>query len=133
MKRSGQVASKRNASIRDVQILRTSGGLKKVLSVHQQNGQLHGACPENPGIIECYRIVFQMEKCRAGGLPPPSVLPDADYYKKPASTEPDTNAEYDAVAQAKKAAVSGRGKTMATDDAGKLDETVNADLRNAFS
>jgi hypothetical protein len=37
---------------------------------------LHGTSKENPGIIECFRIVEEMEKCKAGGLPPPAVLPD---------------------------------------------------------
>ena len=73
-----------------------------------------------------------MENCGAGCLPPPSVLSDADSDKMLASTRLDTHTEVDgAVAQATPAAASGRGETMATDDAGKLDEIVDAGLKNA--
>ena len=77
-KRFGQVASKSKAFERVVSMLHTQGGLKKVLAMCDSGTMLHGTSQDSPGIVECHRIVQEMEKCKAGGLPPPAVLPDAD-------------------------------------------------------
>ena len=90
-KRFGQVASLSKAFDRVVSMLRTPGGVGKALAMCDSGTMLHGTSQDSPGIVECYRIVQEMEKCKAGGLPPPAVLPDAD----PASQASQDNSEAD--------------------------------------
>jgi hypothetical protein len=131
-KRFGQVASKSKAFDRVVSMLRTSGGLKKVLAMCDSGTMLHGTSQDSPGIVECHRIVQEMEKCKAGGLPPPAVLPDAD----PASqdhpeADPVTGPEeaFDQnAAEAVLSAISGAATTE--HGIAPLMEIVDQDLRN---
>ena len=37
---------------------------------------LHGRNETQQGIPECYLLVRELEKCKAGGLPPPASIPD---------------------------------------------------------
>jgi hypothetical protein len=39
---------------------------------------LHGSGPGNPGIADCHALVQEFDRCRAGGLPPPSRIPTAE-------------------------------------------------------
>lgn len=75
VRRFGQVASASKAFARVVAMLRTQGGLRKVIAMSQAGTVLHGTGENNPGIVECHSIVAEMEKCKAGGHPPPAVLP----------------------------------------------------------
>ncbi len=77
VKRFGVVATGSGAFQRVVKMLSTRGGVQKVCMVMSDGTPLHGRSEANRGIEECYLIVKEMEKCLAGGLPPPAVLPGA--------------------------------------------------------
>ena len=99
---------------------------------------LHGTSQDSPGIVERYRLWQEMEKCKAGGLPPPGVLPDADA----ASQASQDNSEADSdngpevfdenAAEAVLSAISG-GITATERCTAPLVEIVDQDLRNIHS
>ena len=71
---------------------------------------LHGKSEAQQGIPECYLLVQELDKCQAGGLPPPISIPDevelhrrAEAAKAAAAAEELRKAE-EAKAEAEKAA-----------------------------
>ena len=137
IKRFGQVASKSKAFDRVVLSLRTPGGLRKVSAMCASGVVLHGTSTENPGIIECFRIVEEMQKCKAGGLPPPAVLPDATDAgaTMPNTTDPDVGApggstEFDQNAADALLAALGTGEDAGMTPVAEGQEKVEEDLRS---
>ena len=70
-KRYGSVASQSPALVRVVESLRSWAGLGDVLRCMQSGAVFHDA----NGIPECRLLNAEFDKCKAGGLPPPSRLP----------------------------------------------------------
>ena len=139
LRRFGVVARGSTAFGRVVTSLRTPGGLKKVLAVAASGTHLHGSGPDNVGIVECYRIKAEMEKCKAGGLPPPAVLPDENRAGQPQEGDSQAMSEQsvvpeedDATAKAEFMALSASGVDETTDDdeSKQLAAAVAADLGN---
>ncbi len=75
VKRYGSVASQSDALRRVMSHLSTWGGLQSVLSCVSSGVPLHGKGPHNQGIPECFLLVSELEKCKAGGLGPPACVP----------------------------------------------------------
>jgi len=73
LKRFGHVASESPAFQRVVEMMLTKGGLEKV-AAQLKLGALHGKSDADRGIEECFLIVREMEKCKAGGHGPPQTL-----------------------------------------------------------
>ena len=139
LRKFGVVARGSTAFGRVVTSLRTPGGLKKVLAVAASGTHLHGSGPDNVGIVECYRIKAEMEKCKAGGLPPPAVLPDENRAGQPQEGDSQAMSEQsvvpeedDATAKAEFMALSASGVDETTDDdeSKQLAAAVAADLGN---
>ena len=53
-------------------------GLKLVTAVTAAGIPLHGTGPANPGVPDCFALVAEFDRCKAGGLPPPSRVRTAE-------------------------------------------------------
>ncbi len=113
VKRYGSVATQSAALRRVVSHLSTWGGLQSVLSCVNSGVPLHGKGPENQGIPECFLLVSELDKCKAGGLGPPARLP----------TEAEWSAERAAKKKAETDAQKVQVKTEAEDTAQVVDAT----------
>lgn len=72
----GDVAAKSDAVEKLVNHLCTRVGLLKVQECITQSIPCHGTGHGDSGIPECRVIVQELDRCKAGGLPPPAVQPD---------------------------------------------------------
>jgi hypothetical protein len=77
-KRYGTVCALSWAYARLVIKLETYDGLQLVAATMASGFPLHGSGPGNPGIADCHLLVQEFDRCRAGGLPPPSRIPTAE-------------------------------------------------------
>ena len=85
--RFGETAKNCRAVQKLVAHLCTKLGLAKVAACIDQNIPCHGKTSSG-GILECRALVQELEKCKAGGLPPPAVQPDlAEVAKAPTKRE----------------------------------------------
>ena len=85
-KRYGAVATNSPAFKRLQVRLATRTGLQSVRMCMESHVILHGTGPDNQGIPECYLLCKEFDKCRAGGLPPPTRIPsEADLKESEAS------------------------------------------------
>ena len=57
-------------------------GLHKIISVNATGVPMCGKTEAQPGIPECFYLVNELEKCKAGGLPPPLTIPDEAETKR---------------------------------------------------
>jgi hypothetical protein len=89
----GHVASQSPAFHKVVQMLRTKSGLQKVLGTIP--GPLHGKGEQDKGIEECFFLVQAMEKCKAGGLGPPTSIPSSS--EVPGAPSADSNPQEESV------------------------------------
>jgi len=83
-KRYGTVCALSSAYTRLVTKLETYDGLQLVAATMTAGIPLHGFGPGNPGIADCHALVQEFDRCRAGGLPPPSRMPTAEELAKEA-------------------------------------------------
>ena len=83
-KRYGTVCSLSSAYTRLVTKLETYEGLQLVAATMASGLPLHGSGPSNRGIVDCHALVQEFERCRAGGLPPPSRIPTTEELAKEA-------------------------------------------------
>ena len=81
-KRFGSVAKNSKAMDRLCADLATLPGLRKIITNNTTGVPMHGKSESQPGIPECYYLVKELEKCAAGGLPPPQTIPDEAEAKK---------------------------------------------------
>jgi hypothetical protein len=131
LRKFGCVARDSPAFHRVIANLRTAGGLRQVAAVAATGTQLHGSGPNNVGIQECHLIKQEMERCHAGGLPPPAVAPGAQ--KQEAAAEecaqvvPAGTGDDDEVAAAEFAALSGGGPGVA-EGAGQAPPSLAAEV-----
>ena len=86
----GAIASDSLAFQRVVTHLLTKGGIDKVMRV---GGVLHGTGENNKGIEECYYIVKTMQRCKAGGKPPPQVADSETSSEQPEANPQETSAD----------------------------------------
>ena len=77
-KRFGSVAKASPALKRLTTQLSTFNGLGTVVTTAASGVVLHGASNTQIGISECHYLFKEMEKCKAGGLPPPVTIPDEE-------------------------------------------------------
>ena len=76
-RRYGPVAKQSLAYKRLLDRLKTYEGLQSVSVVMATGVPIHGASDANPGILDCRLLVAEFDRCKAGGLPPPSRVPTA--------------------------------------------------------
>ena len=76
LKRYGSVAQNSPALARVCEHLSTFGGLQSIMACAAAGLNLHGKSETQQGIAECFLLVQELEKCKAGGLPPPISIPD---------------------------------------------------------
>ena len=77
-KKIGQVATESAAFHAMLKKLKSIGGIQKAYDTTvNKRLPLHGKSESEPGIFECRLLFQEMEKCKAGGLPPPAQLPTA--------------------------------------------------------
>ena len=81
-KRFGSVAKNSRALGRLLEHLSSVSGLQTVLRCAQSGVNLHGKSAESQGIPECYMLVKELEKCHAGGLPPPMKIPSEAEFRQ---------------------------------------------------
>ena len=77
-KRYGSVCSLSTAYSRLMEMLTNLEGLKLVAAVAAAGIPLHGTGPANPGVPQCFAIVAEFDRCKAGSLPPPSRVRTAE-------------------------------------------------------
>ena len=100
--RFGTIAKNSPAFIRLCEHLSAMAGLNAILSCAQAGLNLHGKSEAQQGIPECYQMVREMERCKAGSLPPPESCPDeAAVQKRIASDKAKEEALLKAEAEAK--------------------------------
>ena len=58
-----------------VSSLESLGGIKSILMCMKAKIPLHGTSKEEVGIKDCHDLYEELEKCKAGNLPPPAVPP----------------------------------------------------------
>jgi len=74
IKRFGSVATNSKALKRLMEQLGSFSGLKSVMATAAAGLNLHGNSAEQQGIPACYSLFQELEKCKAGGLPPPDTI-----------------------------------------------------------
>jgi len=72
----GAVATSSEAVNKLVEHLTTKPGLLKVQECIAHSVPCHGNGGAESGIAECRVLYHELERCKAGGLPPPAVQPD---------------------------------------------------------
>ena len=77
-KRYGSVCSLSSAYARLMERLTAPDGLKLVTAIAAAGVPLHGTGPANPGVPDCFALVAEFDRCKAGGLPPPSRVRTAE-------------------------------------------------------
>ena len=75
-KRFGSLAQNSAAFARLRAHLQTMVGLQTILTCAGASMTLHGKNEAQQGIPECFRMVRELERCKAGSLPPPEHCPD---------------------------------------------------------
>ena len=80
----GAVATDSKAVERLIEHLTTKAGLLKVQECIANNVPCHGAGGSEAGIVECKALYKELERCKAGGLPPPVIQPDLTAAAPPA-------------------------------------------------
>ena len=73
----GDVARNSEAVKKLVDHLCTKPGLAQVQACMAQRIALHGSGHGDAGISECRALFQELTRCKAGGLPPPAIQPDA--------------------------------------------------------
>ena len=76
LKRYGSVAQNSPALGRVCEHLSAFGGLQSIMACAAAGLNLHGKSEVQQGIPECFLLVQELDKCQAGGLPPPISIPD---------------------------------------------------------
>ena len=77
-KRYGTVCSLSPAYSRLIDRLTIPEGLKLVTAIAASGVPLHGTGPANPGVPDCFAIVAEFDRCKAGGLSPPTRIRTAE-------------------------------------------------------
>ena len=72
----GAVATQSEAVQRFIDHLTTKAGLLKVQECIVNSVPCHGNGGAESGIPECKALYNELDRCKAGGLPPPAVQPD---------------------------------------------------------
>ena len=75
VKRFGSIAVNSKALQRLMEKLGSFTGLQTVIHNSEAGFALNGKSAEQPGIPECFLLFQELEKCKAGGLPPPDTIP----------------------------------------------------------
>ena len=75
LKQYGSVARHSPVLGRVCEHLSTFVGLQSIMACAAAGLNLHGKSEAQQGIPECYLLVQELEKCQAGGLPPPISIP----------------------------------------------------------
>ena len=76
LKRYGSVAQNSPALACVCEHLSTVGGLQSIMACAAAGLNLHGKSETQQGIAEWFLLVQELDKCKAGGLPPPISIPD---------------------------------------------------------
>ena len=85
-KRFGSLAETSAAFRRLCVHLATLAGLESILTCANAGLNLHGKSEAQQGIPECFQMVRELERCKAGSLPPPVHCPDeAEVHRRVAA------------------------------------------------
>ena len=99
-KKFGSVCILSSAYARLVAKLQTYEGLQLVHAVMQTGGKLNGTSKNDLGIADCYALVKEFERCKAGGLPPPSRVPTQEELAQEAAAKKKAKEEQERAAKA---------------------------------
>ena len=113
-KRYGPVCTLSPAFARLLTWLQCYDGLQLAAATMASGAPLHGTCDSNPGIAECRAMIKEFDRCRAGGLPPPSRIP----------TEKELEEQAKAAKQAQEEAYAARQKAEEAEAAAAREEEL---------
>lgn len=113
VKRYGVTATASPAFMRLCTHLCSWAGVNSIVACAQAQMNLHGKSETQQGIPECYQMVRELDRCKAGSLPPPDSCPDEAAVQRRQAAEKAAEAarvkaEADATATAKAAEDSDR-------------------------
>ena len=116
-KRFGSLATNSAAFARLCAHLQTLGGLQSILTCANAQMNLHGKSEAQQGIPECFQMVRELERCKAGSLPPPDHCPDEAEVRRRVAAEKVAEAARLAAEQEAKAKEEAAEKEAAKQDA----------------
>jgi hypothetical protein len=126
-KRYGSVAQNSPALERLCECLSTLPGLQSVMACAAAGLNLHGTSPAQQGIPECFLLVQELKKCKAGGLPPPIEIPDEQELSRRAEAAK-AAAAAEELAKAEQAKIEAAAEAAAKEQARKDNGDTDADL-----